>query len=116
MTAGQFPTACAKLAESQSLDPKIGRLLNLAYCHDQLGRTATAWGEYEQAAALALQTKQSERESFARKQAGVLARKLSFLQLDLRAAPEVSQVLVDGASLTREQWSVPFPVDPATTL
>jgi hypothetical protein len=112
MSAGQLPTACAKLEESQRLDPKIGRLLNVAYCHERLGRTATAWSEYNQAAALALQTRQSEREQFARKQANQLAHKLSFIQLDLAAARDVSQVTVDGASLSRDQWAVPFPIDP----
>jgi hypothetical protein len=110
--AEQIPTACAKLEESQRLDPKLGRLLNVAYCHERLGRTATAWSEYNQAAALALQTRQAERESFARKQAGQLARSLSFVQLDLAAAPEVTEVAVDGAALTRDQWAVPFPLDP----
>jgi hypothetical protein len=112
MTAGQVQTACAKLEESQRLDPKIGRLLNVAYCHEQLGKIATAWSEYNQAAALALQTKQAERESFARKQANQLAHKLSFIRLDLSAAPDVSQVTLDGSVLARDQWSVPFPVDP----
>jgi hypothetical protein len=112
LTAGQIPTACARLEESQRLDPKLGRLLNVAFCHEKLGRVATAWSEYNQAAALALQTKQAERESFARKQASQLAQKLSFIRLDLAAAPEVSQVTIDGASLTRDQWAVPFPVDP----
>jgi hypothetical protein len=112
LTAGQIATACAKLEESQRLDPKIGRLLNLAYCHEKQGRTATAWNEYNQAAALAVQTKQAERESFARKQATTLAQRLSFLQIDLKAAAEVTQVAVDGSSLTRDQWTVPFPVDP----
>jgi hypothetical protein len=112
MTAGQVQTACAKLEESQRLDPKIGRLLNVAYCHEQLGKVATAWSEYNQAAALALQTKQAERESFARKQANQLAHKLSFIRLDLSAAPDVAQVTLDGSVLAREQWSVPFPVDP----
>jgi serine/threonine-protein kinase len=112
LTAGQIPTACARLEESQRLDPKLGRLLNLAYCHEKLGRVATAWSEYNQAAALALQTKQAERETFARKQASQLAQKLSFIRVDLAAAPEVSQVTIDGASLTRDQWRVPFPVDP----
>ncbi len=112
LSAGQFPTACAKLEESQRLDPKIGRLLNVAYCHEQLGRTATAWNEYNQAAALALQLKQTEREAFARKEANALAHKLSFVQLDMNAAPEVTQVTLDGVTLTRDQWTVPFPVDP----
>jgi hypothetical protein len=112
LTAGQVPTACARLEESQRLDPKLGRLLNVAYCHEKLGRVATAWSEYNQAAALAVQTKQAERESFARKQASQLAQKLPFVQLDLSTAREVSQVTVDGAALTRDQWAVPFPLDP----
>ena len=112
LTAGQIPTACARLEESQRLDPKLGRLLNVAYCHEKLGKVATAWNEYNQAAALALQTKQAEREVFARKQASELAQRLSFVQLDMTAAPEVSQVMIDGTSLTRDQWRVPFPVDP----
>jgi hypothetical protein len=112
LSAGQVQTACAKLEESQRLDPKIGRLLNVAYCHEQLGKIATAWSEYNQAAALALQTKQAERESFARKQANQLAHKLSFIRLDLSAAPDISQVLLDGSALSRDQWTVPFPVDP----
>jgi hypothetical protein len=112
LTAGQIATACARLEESQRLDPKIGRLLNVAYCHEKLGRVATAWSEYNQAAALALQTKQAEREAFARKQATELAQKLPFIRLDLTSAPEVTRVTVDGSPLTRDQWTVPFPVDP----
>jgi len=114
ITTGQVATACEKLEESQRLDPKLGRLLNVAYCHQQLGRTATAWSEYNQAAAFALQTGQSERETFARTQASELARGLSFVQLDLTAAPRLSQVLVDGRELAREQWALPQPIDPGS--
>jgi hypothetical protein len=112
MSAGQLSGACARLEESERLDPKLGRLLNVAYCHEQLGRTATAWREYNEAAALASQTQQAEREAFARKQANQLARRLSFVQLDVTAAPEVSQVTVDGTPLARDQWTLPLPLDP----
>ena len=99
VTAGQTAAGCAKLEESQRIDPKLGRLLNVAYCHEQLGKTATAWGEYNQAAALALQSHQAERESFARDRAAALSRKLSFVQLDLAAAPGVSELKLDGKTL-----------------
>jgi hypothetical protein len=112
MTAGQMAAGCAKLEESQRIDPKLGRLLNVAYCHDNLGRTATAWSEYNQAAALALQVGQSDREAFAHTQAGVLARKLSFVRIDLTAAGDLSQVFVDGREIARDQWAIPFPIDP----
>jgi hypothetical protein len=114
MTNGHLATACAKLEESQRLDPKLGRLLNVAYCHQQLGRTATAWSEYNQAAALALQTGKSDREKFARRQAGELSRALSFVQLDVTAAPALAQVVVDGRELARDQWPLPLPIDPGS--
>jgi len=114
MTAGQVASACTKLEESQRIDPKLGRLLNVAYCHAQAGRVASAWGEYNQAAALALQTGQSERETFARTQASELALKLSFLRVDLGAAPEVSEVTLDGKALARDQCAAPFPIDPGS--
>lgn len=111
LAGGQIATACAKLEESERLDPKLGRLLNLAYCHQQLGRIATAYKEFNQAAALAAQ-RGDERQSFARAQAGALAPKLSFLRLDLGHAPEVSEVKVDGERLANQDWAIPFPIDP----
>jgi hypothetical protein len=112
ISAGQLVAACAKLEESQRLDPKLGRLLNVAYCHEQLGRTATAWAEYNQAAAVAQQTKQSERVAFAHGRAAELASKLSFIRLDLPAGSQVSQISVDGRTIGHELWAVPFPIDP----
>jgi hypothetical protein len=112
LTAGQLPAACAKLEESQRQDPKLGRLLNVAYCHEQLHRTATAWNEYNEAAAVALQAHQSERESFARRRAAELAAKLSFVRLDLQAGANMTEVTIDGRPVPREQWAVPFPIDP----
>ncbi len=111
LAAGQIATACAKLEESERLDPKLGRLLNLAYCHQQLGRIATAYKEFNQAAALAAQ-RGDDRQAFAHAQAGALAPKLSFLRLDVSRAPEVSEVKVDGERLANQEWAIPFPIDP----
>jgi len=112
--AGNAAAACPKFEESERLDPKLGRLLNVAYCHEQVGRIATAWSEYSQAAAVASQAAQSDRETFARERAGELARKLSFMRIDLSAAAEVTDVTVDGKPLARDQWAIPFAVDPGT--
>jgi hypothetical protein len=112
MSAGQIPAACERFEQSQREDPKLGRLLNMAYCHQQLGKTATAWAEYNQAAAVAVQSHQSERETFARARAAELAAKLSFVRLDMQAGVDVALVSVDGRPLPRDQWAVPFPIDP----
>lgn len=66
LESGKVAEACAKLAESQRIDPRLGTLLNVAACHEQEGRTATAWSEFNEAASQAAIAKQAERETFAR--------------------------------------------------
>jgi hypothetical protein len=107
---GLTAAACVKFARSQELDPKLGRLLNLAFCHEQEGKTASAWNEYNAAAALAEQKGQPERVDFAREHATAVAKRLSFLHLVVPAGAE--SVQVDGGGVPRERWPMPQPLDP----
>jgi hypothetical protein len=107
---GQTAAACARFAKSEELDPKLGRLLNLAFCHEQEGKVASAWNEYNAAAALAAQKGQPDRVDFAREHATEVAKRLSFVHLDVPAGAET--VEVDGAGVPHDRWTMPLPLDP----
>ena len=51
MDAGDHAAACAKFGESQRLDPAAGTLLHLGNCYEKVGKTASAWATFLDAAA-----------------------------------------------------------------
>lgn len=107
--AGKIAEACPKFAESHRLDPKPGTILNLATCHEQEGRTATAWAEYAEAATFAQRAKQAEREKFARGKVEELEKKLSYVVF--KFPPEV-EVTVAGKTLKGAAAGTRMPLDP----
>jgi hypothetical protein len=109
--AGRTFEACNKFEESQRLDPQLGRLLNVAFCHEAEGRAASAMSEYEEAAMLAASRDQKEREQFARAHAVAVRSKLSFVRLDLAGA-RPTEVWIDARRVGEEQWPGPIPIDP----
>lgn len=113
LDAGRNQEACALLGQSYQLDPKLGRLLNLAYCNETIGKNASAWQQYNDAAALAAQRGEKEREDFAHQHAEEVAKKLSFLRVEFpKGKDTIAEVLVDVTRLQRDQWNLPVPVDP----
>jgi hypothetical protein len=109
---GHFSQACEKLAASQRLDPAIGTLMNLAYCHELEGKTASAWSEYSDAAAQAAHASEPQRAAFAREHAAALEPTLSKMRVDIQQAIANAEVRLDGIPLPAASIGPEVPVDP----
>jgi hypothetical protein len=109
---GQAAAACPKLEESQRLDAGVGTLLYLGDCYRTLGRTASAWGTFLEAAYAARAT-HDEREAVALEQAKGLEAQLSYLTLELSPQPGVAvELKQDGRVVGQGLWGTKVPVDP----
>lgn len=114
MGEGKYAEACPKLEESQRLDPGGGTLLNIALCHERIGKLATAWVEFRQARAMARADKRSDRESAADAEITKLEPLLSKVSIQVppdSAVPGL-RVTLDGANIAPAGWGTPFPIDP----
>ena len=110
--SGQYAEACNDFSESLRLGPKLGTLLNLALCHETVGKTATAWGEYHHGAAWAAQNGQKDRHDFALQHAVALETKLPRVLLQLPRDSTLASVEVDGEPLADSRWYLPVFLDP----
>ena len=111
MKAGDVAAACAKLAESERLDPAVGTLANLADCEEQLGRTASAWQHWREAADR--MPAGDPRRVMAGARAAALEKRLARLSVNL--APGASRDVVvfrDGVRLGEASYGLYLPIDP----
>jgi len=114
MQSKRYAEACAKLGESQRLDPAPGTLLNLAVCHEAEGKTATAWSELADALSLARRDRRMDRVSLAERHLKQLEPRLSRLTIEVPAAARIAglEVKLDGGSVGEPSWGTAVPVDP----
>ncbi len=111
---GKTHEACGRFEESQHLDPKLSTLFNLATCHDKEGRTASAWQEFTEAAALADHAKDTDSAKRARGKATELAAKLSTVKLTHSTDAPVVTLTLDKKNLDAGMVGAPLPMDPGT--
>jgi serine/threonine-protein kinase len=111
---GDVAAGCDKLAGSQELDPAPGTLLRLGDCYDRLGKTASAWASFKQAAAVAKASSQPDREAIAAERALDLEARLSRVKLVVSRINPVDtlQIRLGGVEVPRASWGSPLPVDP----
>lgn len=117
MEQGKIAEACATLEKAATIYSGIGLTFNLADCHEQIGRTASAWAGFHDTAAAADIEGQRNRAQVARQRAAALVPKLSLLRLVVSAdAAAVSNLQVhrEGVAVGRLLWGKSVPVDPGT--
>ncbi len=112
METGDYSQACPKLAASLRVDTGIGTMLYLADCYVHLGQTASAWGQFREAAAMAA-SRRDAREDLARERALQLEPQLSKWVISVSRSDAPGMVVRrDGQLLDRAVWTTPVPVDP----
>jgi hypothetical protein len=109
--SGDYAGACADFSESLKLGPKLGTLLNLALCHETIGRLVTAWSEFSHAAAWATQNNQKDRHDFAIKHVLALEPRLPRIVLQLPADRAIDGLDLDGEPVPEQQWFLPLYLD-----
>lgn len=113
MAKGELAAACAKLADSEKLDPAPGTAFNLALCYERSGRTASAWAEYKTAASGYAREGRGEWEARARARVAALEPTLPRLRISL-VAPVPAGVVVtrDGRPVLPSELDASLPTDP----
>ena len=109
---GSNAEACPKLVESQRLDPAPGTLLYLGDCYEKVGKLASAWATFREAAASAHAANQSQREELARKRAALVEQDLPYLFVSGAEKSGAVEVRLDDSPLRKALWEGDVPVDP----
>lgn len=112
MKAGNYAPACDKLRESQSLEPALGTLLNLADCNEHIGLLASAWSDFRKAQELAKNDGQQAVEKAARARAEALEPRVPRLVVSTRATAEPSLELEHAGTKQAVSWGTALPLDP----
>lgn len=112
MEEHRLAEACPKLAESQRIDPGGGTLLNLGACWEGLGKFASAYATYNEAASAAVKDGRRDREEIARKKLVELRPKMSYVRVAVSGPREGVEITLDDTRIGSAALGVPLPVDP----
>jgi hypothetical protein len=114
MNEKKFPEACPRLERSYKLDAAPGTLLNLAVCHEAIGKTATAWNEFRDTVTIAKRENRNDRLTFAQKRLKELDGKISTLTVTDQARESGLEWRLDGVKVGVESFGIALPIDPGT--
>lgn len=114
VAGGRVADACPRFEASMAVMPQLGVQLNLADCYERVGRTASAWVAFGQAAALARRAA-DPRERFARQRQDALVPRLYRLRITVSdRPPDGLTVTRDGVRVEPSAYGADVPVDPGS--
>jgi len=112
MHEGDYVEACRKLGQSLKLERATGTLMNLGLCNEKLGRTASAWVDYNEALSLAVKNADAEREATARQRLREVEPHLRRISVEPPAGHQAGAWLViDDIQLGGEAFGTALPLD-----
>lgn len=115
LKAKKYQEACKKLESSQRVDPGIGTLLYLGECYKKVGRTASAWATFREAASKAEAAGESARARTGTERADAIEGSLSkvtFQVAEENRGIEGLEIQQAGLTVSRALWGTAVPVDP----
>jgi serine/threonine-protein kinase len=114
MRRNEFQEACQVLEQSQAIERGLGTMLYLAECYEKLGRTASAWALFREAASEARAAGQTARAEQGASRAAALEPKLSKLAVQVAPGNLIPgfELFRDGQPVGSGMFGVAVPVDP----
>jgi hypothetical protein len=110
--SGKYDQACPKFEAARKLYISAGILLNLGDCYEKIGRTASAWTTFGEAASVANRTKRIEDAAEAKRRQALLEPRLDRLSIHVTREEPGLTVRWDGVEVPSAAWDEPIPVDP----
>lgn len=113
IAAEKFAAACEKFEGSLQLDPALGTMMRLGDCYDHVGKSASAWAMFRDAASVAHTRNETAREQMATERAADLEKRLSLVRFDVTTTPDVDVTLLVGKTrIPSAMFGSAVPLDP----
>lgn len=103
--------ACPKLEASYKLEKAVGTLMNMADCHEALGKVATAWAQWGVAFDW-LKRDGDKRAAFAQERRDALTARLPRLRVAASDVPTSLEVYREASRIEPGAFNVALPIDP----
>jgi hypothetical protein len=112
LEAGRYGEACPKFEVAYRKDQQLGTLLNLAFCHKELGAVWPAWVEFKAAEVKANALHLPDRRDFALRKMAELEKSLARVVVVVPRDVELTEVLVEDRHVPEAERGVVFAAEP----